>query len=119
MVPGYPQDMFMVMDDMVAKPETHGLRPTWTGGMMGMMTLIRVLTPDEYDEIQRLKANWKGRPAAGKDENMDTMPGMEHEAPPQPPAQPPAHHHHPGMQMNDTPAAQPAQPSGQKPPAAE
>ena len=27
MFPGYPQDMFMVMDDVVAKPETHGLRP--------------------------------------------------------------------------------------------
>ena len=29
-VPGYPQDMFMAMDAEVAKPETHGLRPTWS-----------------------------------------------------------------------------------------
>ena len=49
LVPGFPQDMKMVMDDMVSKPETHGLRPTWTMGMMGMMTLIRVLTPEKYD----------------------------------------------------------------------
>jgi len=58
MVPGFPQDMAMVMDELVAKPETHGLRPTWTIGMMGMMTMIRVLTPEQYDEIERLKANW-------------------------------------------------------------
>ena len=34
MFPGYPQDMFMVMDDAVAKPETYGLRPGWSGGTM-------------------------------------------------------------------------------------
>jgi len=54
-VPGYPQDMWMVMDERVAKPETHGLRPSWTGGMMGMMTMVRVLEPERYDEIQALK----------------------------------------------------------------
>jgi len=59
-VPGYPQDMFMVMDDEVAKPETHGLRRQWTGGMMGMMTLLRVLRADRYDEIMALK-NGGGR----------------------------------------------------------
>jgi FtsP/CotA-like multicopper oxidase with cupredoxin domain len=53
--PGYPQDMFMAMDGEVAKPETHGLRPTWTGGMMGMMSLLRVLRPEAYEEIQALK----------------------------------------------------------------
>lgn len=62
LVPGFPQDMFMVMDEAVAKPETHGLRPGWTGGMMGMMTMVRVLTPEIYEEIQQLKRNWK--PAA-------------------------------------------------------
>jgi manganese oxidase len=59
-VPGYPQDMFMVMDDEVAKPETHGLRRHWTGGMMGMMTLLRVLRADRYEEIMALK-NGGGR----------------------------------------------------------
>jgi hypothetical protein len=56
MFPGYPQDMFMVMDDMVAKPETYGLRPGWSGGTMGMMTIVRVLTPELFDKIQELKA---------------------------------------------------------------
>jgi hypothetical protein len=56
MFPGYPQDMFMVMDDMVAKPETYGLRRGWSGGTMGMMTIVRVLQPDVFDTIQELKA---------------------------------------------------------------
>ena len=54
-VPGFPQDMWMTMDDEVAKPETYGLRPTWTGAMMGMMTLVRVLPPALYDKIVELK----------------------------------------------------------------
>ena len=57
MYPGYPQDMFMVMDEMVAKPETHGLRAGWSGGTMGMMTIVRVLQPDLFDKIQQLKAD--------------------------------------------------------------
>lgn len=55
-VKGFPQDMWMVMDEAVAKPETHGLRPTWTASMMGMMTMVRVLTPERFDEIAALKA---------------------------------------------------------------
>src|SRR5579859_645885 len=57
-VPGFPQDAFMEMgmDDAVAKPETYGLPPNWSAGMMGMMTLIRVLPDKDYDEImQRIK----------------------------------------------------------------
>jgi FtsP/CotA-like multicopper oxidase with cupredoxin domain len=56
MYPGYPQDMSMVMDEMVAKPETHGLRAGWSAGTMGMMTIVRVLEPDLFDKIQALKA---------------------------------------------------------------
>jgi hypothetical protein len=56
MFPGYPQDMFMTMDREVEKPETYGLRPGWTGGTMGMMTIIRVLTPEMFDRIQEIKA---------------------------------------------------------------
>jgi hypothetical protein len=56
MFPGYPQDMFVLMDELVAKPETHGLRPGWTAGTMGMMTIIRVITPELFDTIEALKA---------------------------------------------------------------
>jgi FtsP/CotA-like multicopper oxidase with cupredoxin domain len=64
MFPGYPQDMFMVMDDMVAKPETYGLRPGWSGGTMGMMTIVRVLTPEMFDKIQQLKAEQTAKAGA-------------------------------------------------------
>jgi FtsP/CotA-like multicopper oxidase with cupredoxin domain len=55
-VPGFPQDAFMEMsmDAAVAKPETHDLPPNWSAGMMGMMTMVRVLPDKKYDEIQSL-----------------------------------------------------------------
>ena len=62
--PGYPQDMSMVMDEMVAKPETYGLRPGWSGGTMGMMTIVRVLRPELFDTIQGLKAEEARKAAA-------------------------------------------------------
>jgi manganese oxidase len=64
MFPGYPQDMFMVMDDLVAKPETYGMRPGWTAGTMGMMTVVRVLQPDMFDRILELKAEAARKAAA-------------------------------------------------------
>jgi manganese oxidase len=55
-VPGFPQDAFMEMsmDAAVAKPETHGLPPNWSAGMMGMMTMVRVLPDREYEQIHAL-----------------------------------------------------------------
>ncbi|MBY0505689.1 MAG: multicopper oxidase domain-containing protein [Bryobacteraceae bacterium] len=64
-VPGYPQDMWMVMDDLIPpKPENLGLRKGWTASMMGMMTLVRVVTPEMYDRIMELKKNQPPKPAA-------------------------------------------------------
>jgi manganese oxidase len=54
--PGFPQDHYMTMDDAVEKPETYGLRRGWTGGMMGMMTLVRVVRPELFARIEALKA---------------------------------------------------------------
>jgi FtsP/CotA-like multicopper oxidase with cupredoxin domain len=56
-VKGFPQDAFMEMgmDAAVAKPETYGLPANWSAGMMGMMTLVRVLPDREYDEIMAKK----------------------------------------------------------------
>jgi FtsP/CotA-like multicopper oxidase with cupredoxin domain len=56
-VPGFPQDAFMEMgmDEVVEKPETYGLPKNWSAGMMGMMTMIRVLPEKEYDAILALK----------------------------------------------------------------
>ena len=52
-VPGFPQDMMMPMDDAVAKPETYGMAKDWTAATQGMMTIVRVLPPDRYDEVMR------------------------------------------------------------------
>jgi FtsP/CotA-like multicopper oxidase with cupredoxin domain len=56
-VPGFPQDAFqeMAMDEVVEKPETHGLPKNWSAGMMGMMTMVRVLPDKEYDAIMMKK----------------------------------------------------------------
>ena len=57
------------MDEMFVSPETHRLRKGWTAAMMGMMTLVRVVPDDLYDEIQELK-NQQAQAAAsaGRDE---------------------------------------------------
>jgi hypothetical protein len=78
-VPGFPQDAFMegpmmAMDKMVDKPENFGLRPGWSGFMAGMMTFVRVLPPDKYDQIMELREKEK----SNKPIKMD-MPGMEHQ----------------------------------------
>ena len=74
-IPGYPQDMWMPMDEVIpAKPENHGLRKGWTGSMMGMMTLVRVVTPEVYDKIIELKKAEAGKPKVP----ALTMPVHEH-----------------------------------------
>jgi hypothetical protein len=75
-VPGFPQDAFMegpmmAMDKMVDKPENYGLRAGWSGFVGGMMTFVRVLPPDKYDEIMRLREQQKSK------RPMPAMPGME------------------------------------------
>jgi hypothetical protein len=67
-VPGFPQDAFMegpamAMDKMVEKPENYGLRPGWSGFMQGMMTFLRVLTPEMYDKVMALREQQKSNPA--------------------------------------------------------
>ena len=44
----------MPMDEEVAKPETFGLPKDWSAALGGMMTLVRVLPPDKYEEIMTL-----------------------------------------------------------------
>lgn len=55
-VPGFPQDAFMegpmmAMDKAVEKPQNYGLRAGWSGFMQGMMTFVRVLPADQYDQV--------------------------------------------------------------------
>ena len=67
-VPLFPQDAFMegpmmAMDKDVEKPETYGLPPNWSGFVGGMMTLVRVMPPDQYEKIMALKAQQRGNGA--------------------------------------------------------
>ena len=55
-VPNFPQDAFMessmmAMDAAVERPENYGLKAGWSGFMQGMMTFLRVLPPEQYDDI--------------------------------------------------------------------
>lgn len=60
-VPNFPQDAYMEgpmmsMDQAVERPENYGLKPGWSGFMQGMMTFVRVLEPNSYEEvISRMK----------------------------------------------------------------
>jgi hypothetical protein len=83
-VPGFPQDAYMegpmmAMDDVVVKPQNYGLRPGWSGFMQGMMTFVRVLPPDKYDEVMA-QINKGAKPSMPDmpGMNMDDMPGMKH-----------------------------------------
>jgi hypothetical protein len=72
-VPGFPQDAYMegsmmAMDEMVKKPQNYHLRPGWSGFMQGMMTFVRVLPPDRYDQV--MEQIRQGQPM--------NMPGMQH-----------------------------------------
>jgi hypothetical protein len=68
-VPLFPQDAYMegpmmAIDKDVEKPETFGLPAGWSGFVGGMMTLVRVLPPEQYEKIMDLKTKQRaqGRP---------------------------------------------------------
>jgi hypothetical protein len=72
-VPGFPQDAYMegpmmAIDAMVAKPQNSGLPAGWSGFMQGMMTFVRVLPPDEYDQLMK----------GIRERQPPNMPGFEH-----------------------------------------
>lgn len=72
-VPGFPQDAYMegpmmAMDKMVAKPQNYALRPGWSAFMQGMMSFVRVLPPEQYEQVME---------QIRQEKPMD-MPGMQH-----------------------------------------
>jgi hypothetical protein len=57
-VPGYPQDagMHAMMSEedvkkLTSNPRTRGMSPDWYMGVMGLMTVVRVLPPELYDQV--------------------------------------------------------------------
>ena len=93
-VPGFPQDHFMAMDEPFAgRPQFWGLRPGWSGGMMGMMTMVRVLPPALFDAIGELVERKRADPEfelppppprsafLGREpRTIDPAPWLEHDA---------------------------------------
>ena len=71
-VPAFPQDAFMEMgmDELLQKPETHGLPRNWSAGMMGMMTMVRVVPDQEFDEITAMK-NSRTTPANAEEHHHE------------------------------------------------
>ena len=75
-VPGFPQDAYMegpmmAMDQAVWKPENYGLRPGWSGFTQGMMTFVRVLPSDKYDEVVDLVRENQRQPVPYTSELFD------------------------------------------------
>ena len=70
-VPGFPQDAFMEMgmDELVQRPETHGLPKNWSAGMMGMMTMVRVLPDKDFDEIAAMQRSTTPTPKEASHEH--------------------------------------------------
>ncbi|MGH9344681.1 MAG: multicopper oxidase family protein [Terriglobia bacterium] len=71
-VPGFPQDAYMegpmmVNKEIEARPYNFGMRPGWSGFLQGMMTVVRVLPPDEYGRV--MEQIQQGEPV---------MPSMKH-----------------------------------------
>jgi FtsP/CotA-like multicopper oxidase with cupredoxin domain len=67
-VPGFPQETGMMammspadMAKVTKNPMTRGMRPHWPMGVMGLMTVVRVLPPDLYDNV----VSGKGEVAPG------------------------------------------------------
>lgn len=73
---GYPQDalMSMPMDKAVAKPETNYLAKGWSAALSGMMTLVRVLPADKYDQLM---ADIKAGRKLPRSTQMQMMPEMK------------------------------------------
>jgi manganese oxidase len=88
-VPGYPQGMMDMPMDLsddklrkLNKRETRGMRRDWYTGTQGLMTIVRILPPDLYQQVM---SGHDDVPAGA------SIPGGE----PAPPAAG-EHHHHPG-----------------------
>jgi hypothetical protein len=57
-VPGYPQESGMhammskeQIEKVVSNPLTRGMAPQWYMGVMGLMTVVRVLPPELYEKV--------------------------------------------------------------------
>ena len=63
--------MEMGMDEVVQRPEVQGLPRNWSAGMMGMMTMVRVLPDKEFDDIAAMKKSGT-TPATGEERHHES-----------------------------------------------
>jgi FtsP/CotA-like multicopper oxidase with cupredoxin domain len=81
-VPGFPQEEGMMapmspaeMAKLAGNPRARGMRAMWPMGVMGLMTVVRVLPPDLYDKV----VSGKGEVAPGASvPGSRPAHGMEH-----------------------------------------
>lgn len=80
-VPGYPQDSGMhammsmeEIEKVVSNPLTRGMAPQWYMGVMGLMTVVRVLPPELYEKV----VSGKGEIAPGASVPGAKFTPMEH-----------------------------------------
>jgi FtsP/CotA-like multicopper oxidase with cupredoxin domain len=81
-VPGFPQEEGMMammspaeMAKVTGNPRARGMRPMWPMGVMGLMTVVRVLPPDLYEKV----VSGKGEVAPGASvPGAAPSHGMEH-----------------------------------------
>jgi len=59
-VPGFPQGMMDMQPELPAetlkkltKKETRGMRSDWHTGVQGLMTVVRVLPPELYEQVMQ------------------------------------------------------------------
>jgi FtsP/CotA-like multicopper oxidase with cupredoxin domain len=95
LVPGYPQDM-MDMHGMhsdedlkrINKPETRGMRHNWYAGVEALMTVLRVLPADLYDQVMSGEGEIPpGASVPGADSGKMPHHGQKHQG------HPPGHKH--------------------------
>lgn len=77
------------IEKLTSNPLTRGMAPQWHMGVMGLMTAVRVLPPDLYDQVISGKgeipagASVPGgqfMPVGHMDHGGQDMQGMEHES---------------------------------------
>jgi FtsP/CotA-like multicopper oxidase with cupredoxin domain len=85
-VPGFPQETGMMtmmspadMAKVTGNPRVRGMRPMWPMGVMGLMTVVRVLPPDLYDKV--ISGKGEIAPGASVPGSTPGHHGMEHKKP--------------------------------------
>ena len=101
-VPGFPQDMQMTMYteeqlSEINKPETRGMRRYWYKDIAGLMTVVRILPEDLFEQVASGRGDIPyGASVPGAGGGEEQMQHLQHNAAPRPNEQRPARGAHQG-----------------------